>query len=91
MPRAPIQPSVAESTQEKALSQPPLGNDQSFQEKGEFEAPPGRALVSEHLDKGFGQLFFSRTEAERFLGSSISTAPLGCISRQKEGGGSTGL
>jgi len=82
----PLLASPAESTPEEALSLPALENHTSFREKGEFEEPPGQALIEEHLNKGFGILFSSRAAAEEHLGGSIATAPLGCVSRQKETG-----
>ena len=81
----PLLGSPAEIAPTEVCGIEPIENHKGFREPGAFEAPPGHALVTEHLDKGFGILFKDRAAAETHFNSPISTAPLGLVSRQKEG------
>jgi len=43
-------------------------------------------VIEGHVNDGFGLLFAGRAEAEPFLGSRSTPAPLGTISKQKDSG-----
>jgi len=63
-----------------------VSNHQSFKDDGGFGSPPGHEIVQKHVDQGFGELFSDQASAERALGSPVTPAPLGCISKQREDG-----
>ena len=82
----PILDSPATLSPSEALDLPVVPNHKSFTDAGQFNAPPGLAIVQQHLASGFGELYRNRADAEKRLGTRISTAPLGCVSKQKETG-----
>ena len=63
-----------------------LGNHPSFLAPGPDGQPTGLQTITDHLNAGFGFLFADLGAAERYLGSSVTPAPLGCIVKVKEDG-----
>ena len=63
-----------------------LGNHPSFRERTADGASAGIEIVIAHLNAGFGTLFKDLPAAERHLKSKVTTAPLGCIVKNKPDG-----
>ena len=62
------------------------GNHPSFRDVDLHGSAAGMDTIRAHLDQGFGWLFRDRADAERFLGSRIAPAPLGCITKLRADG-----
>ena len=82
----PLLDSPATLSPDEVLELPVVKNHRSFTDAGQLNAPPGLTIVQQHLASGFGELYRNREQAERRLGTRISTAPLGCVPRVKETG-----
>ena len=63
------------------LDMPKVKNHPSF-----VNEPAGHAAVESHLNAGFGILFESSAEASLYVGSAVSPAPLGCVTKVKDNG-----
>ena len=61
-------------------------NHPSFEWGCDAASSPGKALLEEHLNAGFGELFTDLSAAEAQLGGKLHPAPLGSISKTKEDG-----
>ena len=62
------------------------GNHPSFNELHGEEEAPAVGLVQKHIDAGFGMLFESKEDAERYLGQECFPAPLGNVAKEKDDG-----
>jgi len=80
----PLQEAAASMTPEEVLREEVVQNHASFEEPIGFASPPGYDVVTEHVNSGFGMLFADRRAAEKHLQSPVATAPLGCVSKQKD-------
>ena len=77
----PAAPADAVISPEDVHNIPYIGNHPSYKETG-----AAQELIEEHLNAGFGLLFWDRQSAECYLGERIAPAPLGCISKVREDG-----
>ena len=75
-----------ELTPDEVFAHRCVGNHPSFLAVGADGRPRGEQTIKEHLDSGFGLLFKTLEDAEWYLGSSVTPAPLGCIVKTKEDG-----
>jgi len=80
----PLQEAAASLTPQEVLREEVVGNHASFEAPVGFDSPPGYDIVTDHVNSGFGMLFKDRRAAEEHLQSAVATAPLGCVSKQKE-------
>ena len=81
----PRQDIPASMTVEEVVAQPIVANHASFEAPTEFTEPPGYGVIADHLDSGSGFLFKDRQAAEQHLQTTLVTAPLGCVSKQRPG------
>ena len=71
---------------DEVLRRPPMGNHPSFKDRQGCSEPPGHTVVQTHVDSGFALIFRTRADAEVYLDSRVVSAPLGTISKIKDGG-----
>jgi len=71
---------------ESVLAEPPVPNHGSFGERAGQARPPGHEVIQAQVSEGFGYLFEDQAAAEAHLGSRVTAAPLGTISKVKDDG-----
>ena len=62
------------------------GNHPNFDDRHGEDTAPAVQLVQDHLNKGFGMLFASQEDAEKYLQAQCHPAPLGNITKIKPDG-----
>ena len=78
--------SPASMPPEAVLALKAVPNHQSFRDLQSCARPPGHDVIEQHVNQKFGLLFRSKAEAEAYLGSASTPAPLGTVSKQKDDG-----
>jgi hypothetical protein len=76
----------ATRTPESVLAEPRVPNHPSFGERAGQSRPPGHVAIEAHVNEGFGYLFEDQAAAERHLGTRVTAAPLGTITKERGDG-----
>ena len=85
----PLAETIPTRTPEDVQREPPLRNHPSFLDPAGQPRPPGVDLIEGHMNSSFGMLFENRQAASDFLQTPAVSAPLGCVTKEKEGVGSS--